>query len=82
MIGPKKRRMSFKLRHKNTLLLHSLGDIQLCPGGEQRTHHLDVKAMIISQRLLQRPPVSGRERPVGRLHLLCETFISNSVRVG
>lgn len=58
----------------DTLVLLSLGDIQFRPGGEHRTHHLEVKALRISQGLLQLPPLSSRERPVGGLHLPCDTL--------
>lgn len=59
----------------DTLVLLSLGNIQMCPGGEQRLNHLDVKALWISQRLLQLRPLSSRERPVRRLQLPCETLM-------
>lgn len=58
----------------DTLVLLSLGDVQLGTGGKHRTHHLKVKALRISQRLLQVPPLGSRERPVRRLHLPCKTF--------
>lgn len=39
-------------RISETPVLHSLGNIQLSPAGEYCIHHLDVKALQISQRLL------------------------------
>lgn len=62
------------LKIRDTLVFLLLGDIQLCPSVVQHQHHLQVKALLISQRLLQLPPLGNGQRPVRRRQLLCKNI--------